>query len=402
MAEHVCLTAQKYKSIFICLLCMLEGDNRLNPFIVYRLLYPIISEDFCDMNASNSSEISNKRLLIDLNSGLAVIGCLAAISNVILILVTGAYRQYVHRLQLYLAIVSFVFAAALGFETLPVTVDTNGNVTVQGEGWNDACVAIGYIAQHFGFSKAYCIIWICIYVFILAIFRKQHLRQLRFEILGLVIVFALPAATAWVPLINRSYGLIGIWCWIKANSGEVTTIFQFGFSQGSEILLHTISIVLLSAVVIRLCRGVFFAQGHLQLPYRAALLEVAPLIIYPSIYSIANLVSATKSIFDAATHGKKPNDSNIEEMVVVCLLQTFLFALPLSFLMHPSVRRELADQCRSIAKKRSKQYGQAIGTSTTESQRHTQLSDHAATMIQTVDEDKPLLSSPSGFYGTRE
>ena len=353
------------------------------------------------MNASNSSEISNNRILIDLNSGVAVIGCAAAISNVILILVTGAYRQYVHRLQLYLAIVSFVFATALGFETLPVTVDTNGNVTVQ-EGWNDACVAIGYITQHFGFSKAYCIVWISIYVFILAIFRKQQLQQLRFEILGLVIVFALPAATAWVPFTNQSYGLIGIWCSIKAYSDKVTTIFRFGFSQGSEILLHTISIVLLSAVVIRLCRGVFFAQGHLQLPYRAALLEVVPLIVYPSIYSIASLIHTTISILDAVTLDKKPNDSNIKEMVVVCLLQTFLLALPLSFLMHPKVRRELADQCRSIAKRRSKRYGQAIGTSTTESQRYTKLSDPTATMIQTANENKPLLTSPSGFHGTRD
>lgn len=324
----------------------------------------------------NSSEISDKRLLIDLNTAFAVIGCSAAISNVILILATRAYRQFVHRLQLYLAIVCLGFAAALGFETLPVTVDINGNVSVQGEGWNEACVAIAYIAQHFGFSKAYCIVWICIYVFILAIFQKQQLRQLRYEILGLVIMFALPAAIAWVPLFRRSYGLVGIWCWIKVTSDDVTTIYLFGLSQGSQILLHVISIVLLFAVVIKLCRGVFLAHCHLQSPYRAALLEVAPLIVYPSIYSIVNLVSATKSIFDSATHGKKPHDSNIEEMVVVCLLQTFLLVLPLSFLMHPRVRRELAGQCRSIAKWRAQRHVRPlIATSTTEGQKFTQLSD---------------------------
>ena len=354
------------------------------------------------MNAPNSSDISNNRLLIDLNSGFAVVGCLAAISNVILILVTGAYRQYVHRLQLYLAIVSFVFSLAIGLETLPVDVDAaSGNVTVR-ESWNSACAAIGYIAQHFGFSKVYCIVWICIYVFMLAIFRKQQLRQLRYEILGLVIVFALPAAIAWVPLLHRSYGLVGIWCWIKANSDDVTKAYELGIYEGSEILLYMVSIVLLSFVLVKLCRGVFLIQGHFNSPHMFALLEVVPLLIYPSMYAIANVVSTTKSIYDAVTHGKKPNDSNIDEMVVVCFLQTFLLVLPLSFLMHPSVRRELARQCRSITNGRSKEQEPLMETSTTESQRFTQLSDHAANVIQTLDEDKPLLSSPSGVYSIRE
>ena len=89
--------------------------------------------------------------LIYLNTAFAVIGCLAALSAVLLILLTKAYHQYVHRLQLYLAILCLGFAAAVGLETLPVSTDVNATVTVR-EGWGDACVAIGCIVQYFGFN----------------------------------------------------------------------------------------------------------------------------------------------------------------------------------------------------------------------------------------------------------
>ena len=345
------------------------------------------------MDATNAT---TARLFINLNSGFAVIGCLSSLSAVVLILIARAYLQYVHRLQLYLAIVSFVSAMSIGFETLPVTVGADGTVAVPNGSWDDACVAIGYIAQHFGFSKAYCVVWICVYVFVLAMFQKQ-LKQPRYEVTGLVIVFALPAVFAWVPLLKRTYGLVGIWCWIKVSSDEVTKVFLLGLSKGSEILLHVTSIILLSAVVFKLCRGVFLYQSHLQSPHRAALMEVLPLTIYPSIYSIANLASATKSVFDVATHGKNPKDSNIDEMVVVCLLQTFLLALPLSFLMHPSVRRELARQYRSLVKRRTPLELPVTATTTSDSDRLTQVSDHAANMIQAEGEEEPLLSSRSGY-----
>ena len=119
------------------------------------------------MNTTENSR-STTLLLIYLNTAFAVIGCLAALSAVLLILLTRAYHQYVHRLQLYLAILSLGFAAAVGFETLPVSTDVNATVTVR-EGWGDACVAIGCIAQYFGFSKAFCMLWTCAYVFMVAV-----------------------------------------------------------------------------------------------------------------------------------------------------------------------------------------------------------------------------------------
>lgn len=276
----------------------------------------------------NTTEVKSVQLLIDLNSTFAIIGCLASILAVVLILITKAYRQYVYRLQLYLAIVCLVFAASLGFETLPVTVE-NSTVTVR-EGWDDVCVAIGYVAQHFGFSKTLCIVWICVYVFMVAIFQKQ-LRQLRHEVIGLIVMVGLPALIAWMPLVHGSYGLDGIWCWIKGASDGVNSSFKFA-TEIFAFLLHGASIVLVFAAVLKFC-----SKCAITSPYRAALKEVLPLTIYPSIYSIATLTSAIVGILDVA----KQSDSAVDEMVVVGFIQTFVLVLPLSFFLHQRMRHEL-------------------------------------------------------------
>ena len=280
-------------------------------------------------------------LLIDLNTAFAVIGCLAALSAVLLILISRAYLQYVHRLQLYLAIVSFVFAGALGFEAMPITVGANDTVTVSNDSWGDACVAIGYIAQHFGLSKAFCTLWICIYVYVVAVYQKQ-LRQFKYEIGGLVIIFALPGLMAWMPFLHGSYGVDGIWCWIKVTSDDVTIAFQLGIAHGFVTLLHVISIILVFASVVKFCKGFFVTDGALQSPYRVALNEVLPLTIYPFIYSILSILSGTKSIIDVVMNGSDERDAYTSEIVVIGLLQTFILSLPLSLLLNSRMRHSVS------------------------------------------------------------
>ena len=276
--------------------------------------------------------------LIYLNTAFAVIGCLAALSAVLLILLTRAYHQYVHRLQLYLAILCLGFAAAVGLETLPVSTDVNATVTVR-EGWGDACVAIGCIVQYFAFSLTFCMLWICAYVFTVAVCRMQ-LRRLRYEISGLVIVLTLPTLVAWIPLIHGSYGLGRVWCWTPADHDRYTAGFQLGLSKGLIGLLHTISLILVFTAVIKFCKGLFNTRDELeQTTYRVALKEVLPLTIFPSFISIANLISATKGIVDVAT--VDPDDANISDMVVLCAIQVFMLSLPLSLLPHRRIRCNL-------------------------------------------------------------
>ena len=293
----------------------------------------------------NGTEIN---ILIGVNSGFAVIGCLASLSAVILIVITGAHHQYVYRLQLYLAIISLLFAAALGFETLPVEVrvDPNGTATLAvREGWADACVAIGYIAQYLGFAKAFCVLWICTYVFMVAVYQRQ-LRQLRHEVVGLALVLTLPTSIAWIPIIRRSYGLDGVWCWVKTTSDYVTTAFLLGLSNGFTALLHMVGLILLFTAVFKLGKWFFITKDDaVQLPYRIVLKEVLPLTVYPSIYSIANLISATKSIYDVATHSSGEHSSTANEMAVICVLQIFVVALPLSILLHPRIRESIRHRC---------------------------------------------------------
>ena len=280
-------------------------------------------------------------VLININTAFAIVGSLAAISTVALILITRVYYQYIHRLQLYLAIACFFFAVSVGFETLPVQVTVGPNISIAAvrEGWKDSCVAIGFLAQYFGFAKSFSVLWICIYVFMAAVYERQ-LRQLKYEISGLVFIFALPVAITWIPLLHGSYGLMGIWCWIKQPLDNIAIAYVLGISHGLVMVIYFVSLMLLIIAVVRLCKGQLAAQSsHV---YKAALREILPLTIYPSLSSIASVISASKSIFDVTVHGSKPGEANVNETVVVSFLQTLVLSIPLSLLLYPRLRSNIA------------------------------------------------------------
>ena len=160
-------------------------------------------------------------------------------------------------------------------------------------------------------------------------------------------MLTLPTLVAWIPLIHGSYGLGGVWCWIKATSDHFIAGFQLGLSNGLTILLHTISLILVFTAVVKFCKGLSITGDELQqTPYRVALKEVLPLTIFPSFSSFASLISATKGIVDVATVGSiDAHYSNISEMVVLCVLQIFMLSLPLSLLLHPRIRCNVWHLC---------------------------------------------------------
>ena len=310
-----------------------------------------------------------------MNKAFSIVGSLAAISAVVLILITRAYRQYVFRLQLYLAVACFFFAVSVGFETLPVqvTVETNSSIAAVREGWNDSCVAIGFLAQYFGFAKSFSVLWICIYVFMAAVYERQ-LRQLKYEISGLVFTFALPAAITWIPLLHGSYGLMGIWCNIKLPFNHIDTIYVL-MSQGLIFVIQFASLILLFSAVVKFCKPS-------DVYSKAALREILPLTIYPPLYSIASVIYASNIIINVTVHGLKPAEENENEIIVVSLLQTCVLSIPLSLLLHPRLRSNIAHLCKKIAT-----------AAAPSSESHTELSHPSSSQIESVVENTPILRS---------
>lgn len=291
------------------------------------------------MDNSSCLTADEGRVYIALNSLFASLGALANILTIFLIVWTKAYEMHVHRLSLYLAAFSLFFSLSVGLEVVPVDSSgrSNGTVTVR-EGWDDACTAIGFVAQHVGLSRSLAVLGVCFYVFSLAIFEVK-LKQRVYEVAGLTCVALLPALISWVPFVRRTYGLTGVWCWIgdecaapyRSNWGSQ---LRLGAAVVGDVIPITISVVLIVVVAVVFCWRLRNKSG-LRAQHLRALRELLPLTCYP----LASAVSLFFGLINSAALHSQSRYAG--EMITLCLMQTAALFLPLSFLLHPSIRRRI-------------------------------------------------------------
>lgn len=338
-------------------------ENTPHPVCSIRPFTMDATADGCSYPAAQRAE-----RLITAHAVVAVVGSLACLVTIVLIAVTRTYRTQIHRLRLYLAVACLLFAVTLGFETLPVDFNkSNGAVSVTvRQGWNGACTAVGFFAQYFAYSKTLAIVWVSFYIFAVAILKKELHKPSR-EIAGVLTVFLLPALITWVPLVGNTYGLTGTWCWIRSTcnaSYPLGTPFQLGLSLVPAALLHMVSLTFIVPVILLFCkRAVTTANGrHKRQQNFEALKETAPLLVYPTLYSLLVMADTLYTICLEA--GLPSSQFDVAEMTIISLYQLFALALPASFLLHPSVQRILASRCgKSLDESIALHYG--TGTSYT-------------------------------------
>lgn len=286
-------------------------------------------------NVCQNITVADSELFIALNATFCVIGVLFCLVTIVLIISLKIYRQHIHRLQLYIAIFCSLFNAFLALEVIPV--DTSGTCVKVKTGWNKACVALGFIAQYFGIAKSFSMLWVCWYVFMLAIFKWQ----IKKEIAGIVLVLIVPAFFAWIPFLHTTYGLNGVWCWIKdENSGNYSPFsgtIQSGLVAGADFFIHLVSTVMIVVVGLTFCKGAFTHKSILKHQHLLALKEVLPLLVYPTVDCFGVILIAGKTVYFIAT-SQYSRDSIQIQMVSIAALQMSTVVLPLSLLFHPSVR----------------------------------------------------------------
>lgn len=287
--------------------------------------------------------IKDAKLAIAFNSSAAVIGSLSSLAAVLVIIYTKAYSSYTYRIILYIAIASLLDRVTLGLEVLPANIDGNGNATVSvRDGWGSICEAIGFIDQYFSLCKPLAVLWLCLYVFVLATLRVQ-LHFIRHEVAGLLSVLLLPFLIVWVPLLDNRYGLTGTWCWIKDSCNETrleNSWYRLGTADIPTLLMHATSTLLVFATIVAFCKG-SFTTSHLRHSQQTALKKILPLLLYPALYSVAVAASTAKDIYITVTKPKAGAVMFVAEMTVVILLQVFTLALPASLLLQSDVRRRM-------------------------------------------------------------
>lgn len=302
--------------------------------------------------------VGEAKNLIIINYVLATLAATTCLFSIVLMLVLRAYQRYMHRLTLYLAICSVLFALSYILQVVPVDTERSDDslVTLK-DGWNEACIAIGFIVMYVSISNAIAVFWISFYVFMFAVFNVQ-LQKRKYEIAGIVFTVFLPSLFSFVPFIHSMYGLTGTWCWVKdcscnnSTTGKLGVVFQVGLLIGPVAILCVFSLLSIAAVAVLLGKRALKHNSYLQQQHWTALKEVLPLLIYPTLFCFATIVDIARSIYSFAAGAVVNKHQIANRMAIVgfmadALFQISMISILLSFLLHRHIWTQLATWCRS-------------------------------------------------------
>ncbi|KAL5489504.1 hypothetical protein EMCRGX_G018601 [Ephydatia muelleri] len=272
----------------------------------------------------------------------STIATLCYLGSVLLIVKTQAYRQFVHRLTLYIGLSGLFRAIAFLFQVIPVDIDQpDTNPVSVRKGWEGACTFGGMIVQYAGFVQSMGIFWICLYVFVVVVLRSQRLRQRNLEVIGVVLMVLVPVLFTWEPFVtpSQSYGISGTRCWIKdttCNENSTTAyIYTITIVVVPHILLTFSGFLLMMLALFTLANRV--RKKIHQRQHWLAIKDILPLAPYPLLYSSVWFV---RMLGLAAM-----NNSSVLGEITVALIQASSLVLPLSLIVRSSVRDKLACRC---------------------------------------------------------
>ena len=218
-----------------------------------------------------------------------------ALAYIIVLVVTRAYREFIHRLSLYLAVTSLLVAA-----TWPVwDIASHQLILFQRIARLYAWLAFGLI-----------IILVSIYVFAIAI--RKIIQNVKHEVLGITIVFVLPLLVCWIPSLlvcQKSSGIV-IVC--------VAMIVCVQFIVSNAALL---------AILAGLLRRVADKDSFLYQHYKRALRRVLPLFSNVLCLQIPAMLVVAYSIYVATLDD--PASVSLPAAGVIALVPCWNFVLPL-------------------------------------------------------------------------
>ena len=215
---------------------------------------------------------STTQLIIDLsvNGATTLIGATSSLTAIVLILIAKAYKVYIYRLLLYMAITALFTCLA------ELANNFENDYNVQYDISTPTNLILIYTINAYSFELC----WLGLYLFSLAVFRVQ-LKKPKHEAIGLVTVMVTPLTFLWVfPWKIRSGNL----CIDTNNFNEIKYFIFLNFTVFSSMLL---SCFFIGAVLITLCKNaVDRVENTLQQQHRKAVRETVPLVVFMVVHQI--------------------------------------------------------------------------------------------------------------------
>ena len=263
-----------------CDLCLGTRNIGLLSILVFAM--PVTGPD----TNSSCDDFSKIPLVILVSTnGIACFVCLMA---AILVFIMKLHNKPIYRLALYQVLAGLALAAA--FLGQIFLIKHSKLSTEDADGYENLCVAFAFLLLYAEWVKLVLTVWLTVHIFCFAVFLK-NLK--KFEPLYVVTSLLVPAGIALVPLLTKTYGLAGSWCWIAdwknncdANPLVEGATEQFALWYGPAMVLLGLSatamITMVTVMACRICMHstTTFARDNNW----KALKQLLPLAIYPMLF----------------------------------------------------------------------------------------------------------------------
>ena len=280
------------------------------------------------------------KILIGLRCTLALLSCVFIMSMLSIIILFKKYRFFTQRLVLYLAIsaLSYQIVTMLDFTALHAYSSTSAL---------NYCRLIGFLTLITFWWSIMSMVIIMTDIFIKVVYDKQ---TEHFEVIYVLVIFVLPILFDWIPFIQLSYGPVGYVCGIRNRTIDDCSPFQLGVIL-QFILFHIPAYILLGLVVILLSIALCFIRRqknkftgqydpHAKNLKKKMETEIQPLLYYPFIFIVANIVPLFFTIYSAV----EPEDT--ASIFYIGIVATVVYRLQgilitLAFTLDPETRKKL-------------------------------------------------------------
>ena len=226
-----------------------------------------------------------------LQTGLSIVAAVMCILAIALIILLKAYKQFVHRLVLYLCLAALFYAIMTAIQLEPV-MQMCGHVVVINP---TSCIVTATLNQYSNWTTLILTIWIGLHIFILAVFNKDYKNSRRYEACIVLTAVIVPIPVCSIPLFHihkvETYGLAGAWCWIRSTDEEcheikAGVIEQFALWYAPVMLFALVFFLIIITVIIVLSiKKKAASELHVKDQFSRSLKEMRPLLFYPIIFS---------------------------------------------------------------------------------------------------------------------
>ena len=250
------------------------------------------------------------------------VGVVLSVVSLVLILVSKAYKDFMHRLLCYMATCAFVFMV-----TSFLRLSSSEYVVM-------VCYVLVF---HCVFTYFLLLLWITLYLFVLAVLRVQ-LKNAKHEAIGLVTVLVMPLIFSWVIP----------WQIKPADLYNIRSMLICLCLFYSPVLLSILVTTVTSGMIFVILYRGSVSGGACNLLHKKALKEAVPFLVFILVHQAVILLVFVCLVFHIVKvkEGKEPSPVSV---ILFNLYPLALVLLPVLLLCQPRIQHNLRCKRRHSA-----------------------------------------------------